>query len=206
MPFKNPHPLYTVWQSMKRRCDSPNNRAYHRYGGRGITVCERWLHDFHAFVDDMGERPEGTSIDRIDNDKGYSPENCRWATRSEQQLNRKCCVKVMIENVEYLAFELSKLSDLKTETIVRRAKQGLPYKAVIAPTHLRNIDGFAIGSAASAKKRKAKTHCKRGHEYDEANLHIDITGARQCKKCRAMRERERNAFKRLILAGQVCKE
>ena len=96
MPFKNQHPLYTVWQSMKRRCDSPNNRAYHRYGGRGITVCERWLHDFHAFVADMGERPNGTSIDRIDNDKGYSPENCRWSTLSEQQLNRECARKVVI--------------------------------------------------------------------------------------------------------------
>jgi hypothetical protein len=199
MPFKNPHPLYTVWQSMKRRCDSPNNRSYHRYGGRGITVCERWLHDFHAFVDDMGKRPNGTSIERIDNDKGYSPENCRWATRSEQQLNRECCIKVVIEGVEYLATELSKLSGLKTDTIVNRAKQGFSYNAVIAAKHLRNVDGFAIGSEASSEKRKAKTHCKRGHEFNETNLAISATGARKCKACHAMRERARNAFKKLIL-------
>jgi hypothetical protein len=206
MSFKKPHPLYTVWQSMKRRCDSPKNRAYHRYGGRGITVCERWLHDFHAFVADMGERPKGTSIDRIDNDKGYSPENCRWSTRAEQQLNRECVKKVFIEGKQYFAHELSKISGVKTDTIINRVERGLPYNEVISSQHLRNLDGFLLGAEISAKKRKSKTHCKRGHEYDEANLHIDKAGAKQCKKCRAMRERERNAFKRLILADQVCKE
>lgn len=83
------HPLYSVYAEMKSRCFNQTRKDYPQYGGRGISICDRWLEDFWNFVSDMGDRPDGYTLDRVDVDDNYQPNNCRWASRLEQTRNRR---------------------------------------------------------------------------------------------------------------------
>lgn len=94
------HPLHNTWRKMKDRCYNPNNQYFHCYGGLGVEVCDRWRFSFPNFLEDMGEKPSGMTLDRIDVGKNYEPDNCRWATAKEQRYNQRC-------NQEYGAIEYS---------------------------------------------------------------------------------------------------
>lgn len=95
------NPNYSVWCEMKRRCTNPNRHNYKYYGGRGIKVCDRWINSFDNFCADMGERPKGFEIDRIDNSKGYEPSNCRWVSHRDNTLNRSAYGSSKVKNVRF---------------------------------------------------------------------------------------------------------
>lgn len=86
-------PTYQAWANAKDRCHNEKAKAYPRYGGRGIVMCERWLDSFDNFLADMGLRPEDLTLERVDNELGYCPDNCKWATYTEQNRNRRGIVK-----------------------------------------------------------------------------------------------------------------
>ena len=115
---------YKIWTDIKKRCSNKNNKGFKNYGGRGITVCKRWL-SFENFFVDMGKRPSSKySIDRIDNDKGYSKENCRWATAKEQANNRRSnrllTFDSKTQNIKQWAFE----KRIRYATLYARIKKG----------------------------------------------------------------------------------
>ena len=95
-------PIYRTWLNMLQRCNNPKNTNYHDYGGNGITVCERWK-TFENFHEDMGPRPDGRTLDRIDNGGNYEPSNCKWSTRQEQNDNRRNTILINGETVVVVA-------------------------------------------------------------------------------------------------------
>lgn len=115
--------VYKVWLAMRDRCNNPNNRAYENYGGRGIKVCVRW-HDYANFLKDMGERPLGASIERRDNAKGYNPDNCYWATREEQNSNRRSVLHVTYNGETRTAAQWDRFIGFSRSTTANRLKMG----------------------------------------------------------------------------------
>ena len=184
MPFKNPHPFYSVWQSMLERCRNTKSPSYHRYGGRGITVCDEWKTDFHRFVSDMGERPPKYTLDRINNNLGYSKDNCRWASRKEQSSNRECTVVYRVDGVDLLVADVARQLGMKGDSIKARIEKGLPLSEVMNPERKHCKKGLAVGGLANGARQRAKTHCPHGHEYNAENLIIRKEGWRECKACR----------------------
>lgn len=118
-------PVYNIWKCIKARCNKPSHDAFERYGGRGITICERWENSFDNFLSDMGERPSSShSIDRINNDIGYNKDNCRWATRIEQSRNTSKNVFIEHNGKRMCVVEWSELLGINSSTICNRLRKG----------------------------------------------------------------------------------
>lgn len=131
---------HNSWAAMRGRCLNPNGVNYDRYGGRGVAICERWM-TFENFLADMGAPPEGTSLDRIDTNQGYGPSNCRWATASEQLLNRRNTKRFMFRGEMRPLKTISDLTGISRYTLEYRYAQGWPEDALASPPKPRKDKG-----------------------------------------------------------------
>jgi hypothetical protein len=121
--------LYHVWRQMHRRCSDPQNKSYANYGGRGIYVCIRWI-AFAAFIDDMGPRPLGYVLDRIDNNGSYTPVNCRWATRQVSNANRRWAILIDGKTLKEYMRDTGQLD--RYRMVTKRIKRGIPIADALA--------------------------------------------------------------------------
>jgi hypothetical protein len=129
---------YRIWQLMIERCRTPNNPAYPRYGGRGIFVCERWLESFENFYADMGPRPPGLQLDRENNDKGYSKNNCRWTTYKINNSNRRDTIRITFGGKTMCLKDWARELGLEYLTLYSRIKRGWPVeKALTEPRRVQ---------------------------------------------------------------------
>lgn len=170
------HPLWTTWMGMINRCTYPSQDNWERYGGRGVDVCQRWRDAFLAFVEDVGERPDGTSLDRIDPDGHYEPGNVRWATGHEQRTNRR------------------------TRTTCRRGHPRTDENVYVYP------DGAEECRPCRGVRRRIKrpegtpdartlfTQCRKGHSFEDAIIRPD--GTRLCRTCDQIRVAKRREKRR----------
>lgn len=120
------HPLYKTWKSMLMRCSNPNVDGYKHYGGRGIKVCNRWSGNlgFENFIKDMGERPDGTTLDRIDYNGNYEPSNCHWATSDEQANNRTDNIYIIVGGRKITAKQFCKALGLNYWVAIKQIQRG----------------------------------------------------------------------------------
>jgi hypothetical protein len=133
------HILYKTWKGMKNRCCNPHNSCFRRYGGRGIKVCERWLHSFEAFCNDLypSYKP-GTTLDRINNDGDYEPGNVRWATPVEQNNNTRRNVRLTWNGQTHTISEWAAVLKIPVPRIKSRIQRGWPIERILTePVHPR---------------------------------------------------------------------
>lgn len=157
---------HKIWTQLRQRCNNPKDDAYHRYGGRGIKVCERWS-SFQNFLDDMGEAPEALTLDRIDNDGNYEPGNCRWATRKEQARNRTSNVNLTFEGKTLNLTAWSEVTGISQGTMTARLARGWSAERTLTepvPNSKVTFDG----------ETKTVTQWARDHGLDPSTLRARI--------------------------------
>lgn len=159
------HPLFYTWSAMLKRCHNPNDHAYADYGGRGIFVCDRWRHSFEYFASDMGPKPSSFhSLDRINNDGGYSPDNCRWATRKEQAGNKRTNLWIEHGGHKMILADWAVRLNVKPKDIWKRLKRGWSIR-----------DAIEVPFRLKSKTDVAAHRLNRGTSHSEKYISIGAT-------------------------------
>lgn len=157
---------YKIWAGMIQRCTNPKRNCFHRYGARGITVSDSWR-IFDNFIADMGKAPVGFTIERIDNDAGYSKDNCRWASRAEQARNTAQNVMISISGETKCLSDWCAHFGRSIGTVKSRVRAGMTWESAL-------ITGRLVTRT---------TECIRGHARSDENLYVDKNGNRHCRVC-----------------------
>jgi hypothetical protein len=170
---------WLTWASMIRRCTMPSQDSYPLYGGRGIVVCERWQ-TFENFLADMGEKPAGTSIERIDSDGNYEPSNCRWATMKEQQRNRRGNRHITNAGLTMTAAEWAERTGLPSSAIRSRLdKLGWPVERALTEPLMPQEESVRKAAAMSERAPIAEyvAAMQRGESCAQIGARYGITGS-----------------------------
>lgn len=178
------NPMYRSWYAMVQRCTNPENKSYSAYNGRGTKVCDRWL-SFENFCADMGERPVGMTLDRINNDGHYEPGNCRWATPAEQARNTRQSLATHCQR----GHEITPENTAGWKPGRRECKEACDRERKRRRWREKAEREGRTVQAAPAER----THCPQGHEYSPENTYVDIKGNRHCRPCMRDRARARRA-------------
>lgn len=146
--------LYGIWTGIKTRCFNPNDKKYHVYGGRGISLCDEWKSDFKSFAKWSLENgyEENLSIDRIDSNKNYEPSNCRWTDMKVQQNNRTNNHLVILNGETHTVMEWSRIIGVNHRTICNRLKKGYSPEQALNPSIMNNSQAGSIGAFNRWKK------------------------------------------------------
>ena len=181
-----PTPTYLSWQNMRRRCLNPDEPGFQNYGGRGITICARWQ-NFAHFLADMGERPPGPySLERRNNHKGYSPNNCYWATRTEQNNNKRSNVRLTYHGITLNLTQWAERVDISQSALFARIQRGWSIERALT-TPLNDLP---------------KIQCLHGHEFTSENTRIRTRKghgiSRGCRTCEYESGRRQKARARSI--------
>lgn len=222
--YKTRHELYKMWLTMINRCTLPSCRSYSDYGGRGIKVCRRWM-NFAKFVSDMGPRPEGMTIHRVNNDRSYSPSNCIWATRQTQARNTRGNHRVTFKGETFTLVEWAERIGINYDVLYFRIVRGWPIDAALAlSSNPRKTEGHwrkrmsvlngtenEFADALKRKEAKQKAEWKREHRQtvlpDKRKRHICVECSKPAKKgfaccqrhIKLRRERKRRYIERIRL-------
>lgn len=138
-------PTYATWHDMRSRCYNPRDPEYHRYGERGITVCDRWRDDYDTFVEDMGLRPEGMRIERIDNSGNYELSNCKWATQREQMRNTRRTRLITIQGRTQAQVAWAAEIGIDVHTLKYRIRRGYSDEKILAAPDPRKQNSKGAG-------------------------------------------------------------
>jgi hypothetical protein len=126
-------PTYQSWKNMRQRCLNEKHRDFKYYGARGITICDRWVNDYDTFVEDLGLRQKSMTLERINNQKGYEPDNCRWATRKEQSRNKRNNNNITLRGQTKTIAEWAEIAGIKPRNLWLRLRREGPSENILRP-------------------------------------------------------------------------